>query len=237
MAGGTQKQLSSVMRSGAARESNIRGVRQAQGAPPAEKLREACALGRLHAWKPPAPASSSPGSTKLPHQGRLGSRKEPPGSCDSETDLQHNSPNQSVPSARVETRSPFPPGPTSCLRHPCPSLPSSPPSQRPAAPKAVADPHQLPGGSLKPASLASAHRAQPAAPGAVVGGSQALGVRRGPSRTGTPSPGESQQTVNGFILCRKSQGRLALLDVNEGVTHCLQKVVPGNLPFFGCLPQ
>lgn len=47
----------------------------------------------------------------------------------------------------------------------------------------------------------------------------------------------SQQTVNGLILYRKSQGRLEILDGNEGVTHCLEKVVPGNLPFFGCLPQ
>lgn len=46
-----------------------------------------------------------------------------------------------------------------------------------------------------------------------------------------------QQTVNGLILYRKSHGRLAILDGNEGVTHCLEKVVPGNLPFFGCLPQ
>lgn len=221
MAGGTQKQLSAVMRRGAARESNIRGVRQAEGAPPAEKLREACALGRLHAGKPPAPASSSPGSTKLPHQGRLGSRKEPPGSRGSETDLQHNSPNQSVPSARVETRSPFPPGPTSCLCHPCPSLPFPPlpPSQRPAAPKAVTDPRQLPGSSLKPASLASAHRAQPAAPGAVVGGRQALGVRRGPSRDRDPEPrrGASKQlTVSSFAEKVKADSRfLTLMKVSH----------------------
>lgn len=47
----------------------------------------------------------------------------------------------------------------------------------------------------------------------------------------------SQQIVNGLILHRKSQGRLVILDGNEGVTHCLEKVVPGKLPFFGCLPQ
>lgn len=42
--------------------------------------------------------------------------------------------------------------------------------------------------------------------------------------------------VNGLILyTQKSQDRLVILDVNEGVTHCLEKVVPGNLPFFGCL--
>lgn len=41
--------------------------------------------------------------------------------------------------------------------------------------------------------------------------------------------------VNGLILYKKSQDRLVILDVNEGVTHCLEKVVPGNLPFFGCL--
>lgn len=46
---------------------------------------------------------------------------------------------------------------------------------------------------------------------------------------------QCQQTVNGLILYKKSQDRLVILDVNEGVTHCLEKVVPGNLPFFGCL--
>ena len=70
-------------------------------------------------------------------------------------------------------------------------------------------------------------------------GSQVPGVGGvGVGVTPRTRPSErSQQTVNGLILCRKSQGRLVILDVNEGVTHCLEKVVPGNLPFFGCLPQ
>lgn len=71
-------------------------------------------------------------------------------------------------------------------------------------------------------------------------GTESQSLRRGQPtpRTGTPLTNErSQQTVNGLILFRKSQGRLVILDVNEGVTHCLEKVVPGNLPLFGCLPQ
>lgn len=35
----------------------------------------------------------------------------------------------------------------------------------------------------------------------------------------------------------KSLIRPAIPDVNEGVTRRTKKVVPGNLPFFGCLHQ
>lgn len=219
MAGGTQKQLSEVMRRGAARESNIRGVRQADGAPPDEKLREACALGRLHAWKPPAPASSSPGSTKLPHQGRLGSGKSPlvPATQRLVCNITHQI--RACRAHACKPEAPSLPVRTSRLRHPRPSLPSSPPSQRPAAPKAVADPRQLPGSSLKPASLASAHRAQAAAPGAVVGGSQALGMRPGPSRDRDPEPrreASKQLTVSSFAEKVKADSRfLTLMKVSH----------------------
>lgn len=94
-------------------------------------------------------------------------------------------------------------------------------------------PEKLPGSSLKTATLSIAHRALPAAPGAT-----AAAQKASHAGDGDPCTNErSLQTVNGLILYRKSQGRLVILDVNEGVTHCLEKVVPGNLPFFGCLPQ